>query len=220
MSYIVKVKNNSLVSKNWGGQAYSVGEERIVTKLAVYQEDDIFFADVGTGDAQIGDATEYFTAADGWNYLLGDTPRKIEVIKDKPFKDAQGFRARMKGFMGTAIKGTVTNIDCQIAEERFLNGVNLVLNNHEYGDNICFQVVDKDRLYAGILYPVEVPGEVILDEFGCNWYVSADKQDQDQIIVPYPARIYSGLYIRIVYNSIGTQNDIGVAINLYLHKKE
>lgn len=111
-------------------------------------------------------------------------------------------------------------------------------NNYLYveyvvDDRLDFIVVDKDYLYKGILYPeqyddgqgtildwsVAAPNGVELDEFGSDWYVDDSTKTQLDVITPYPARIFSGLYMRIRYHAIGTTNDVKVKVNTYLHKK-
>ena len=146
-----------------------------------------------------------------------------------PFRDAHGYRARYKGFMGTCTAGTSTNIDHKVEEERYINGMDIVLYDHAFGDNATLQVVDKDYIFAGTLYPAEpapsvpwsavMPDGIVLDTFGETWYVAADKQEQNSIEVPYPARIYAGLYLRIVYTSTGS-TDVKIACNTYMHWKK
>ncbi len=158
------------------------------------------------------------------------------VVRLSPFSSSGGFRARFKGFSGTAIKADtegvekITNIDFQITEERYINGVRIMLKNHSYGDCVDLIVVDKDYLYAGILYPSEyqpgvpwsavAPNGVELDKFGDQWYVDDTLCTQPDVTTPYPARILSGLYIRVAYKAIGISNDILVQVNAYLHKKD
>lgn len=129
-----------------------------------------------------------------------------------PFSDSDGFRFRGKGISGTATKTASTNIDHKITEERYINGINVILKDQSFGDSLKFQIVDVDNI-------VGYGAGVVLDEFGTDWYVSDDTQTQGQIILPYPAKVISGLWIRIIYKSIGTTNDVSVLCNLFLHKK-
>jgi hypothetical protein len=129
-----------------------------------------------------------------------------------PFASSAGFRFRGHGMAGTATKNTTSNIDFKILEERYLNGCMLILKNHVFGDKLKFQVVDVDNI-------VGYGAGTVLDEFGTDWYVSEDSQDQGMITIPYPAKIIAGLYIRIVYISVGTENDVQLKCNLFLHKK-
>jgi hypothetical protein len=162
------------------------------------------------------------------------------IVKAAAFSDSEGFRARFKGFKGIASKNDsqdpekISLIDFHVPEERYINGVRLMLTNHSDDDNIEFIVVDKNYTYAGILYPAEyddgqgtvlpwsvaAPNGLELDTFGETWYVDSSICTQSDVIVPYPARILSDLYIRIKYHATGTQNDVIVKANIYLHKKD
>jgi hypothetical protein len=129
-----------------------------------------------------------------------------------PFASTANFRFRGYGMSGTATKNTTTNIDYKLLEQRYLNGCMLIIKNQVFGDKVKFQVVDVDNILG-------LGANTVLDEFGTDWYVSEDSQDQGMITIPYPAKIVAGLYIRIVYNSVGTENDVQLKCNLFLHKK-
>lgn len=133
-------------------------------------------------------------------------------MKVQAFADPVGFRARFKGISGTATKNTTSNIDYLLAEDRYINGVQIFLKNQVFGDTMKFQVVDVDNLLG-------YGAGTVLDEFGSDWNVSDDTQEQGIITVSYPAKIAAGLYIRMVYISTGNTNDVLVRVNLFLHKK-
>jgi hypothetical protein len=169
------------------------------------------------------------------NTALTDS-RGHTIVRSAAFSDSEGFRARFQGFKGVANKhdtnngeDTVTDIDFEIPEERYINGIRLLISGHNDGDNLDFIIVDKDFIYAGILYPAEyqpgvpwsvaTPNGVELDEFGSSWFVDDTRKTQPDVITPYPARIFAGLYMRIRYHATGTANDITVKVNTYLHKK-
>ena len=152
----------------------------------------------------------------------------VPLIRVKSFSDADGFRFRGKGISSTVPKTSTVNVDYKLTEERYINGVDLILKDQEFGDTAKFQVVDKEYIYAGILYPTDYggipwstaqPDGVVLDEFGTDWNIVADEQHQHPVLLSYPARILINLYIRIVYTSVGTVNDVKLKANLFLHKK-
>lgn len=136
----------------------------------------------------------------------------IPLVRIKAFNNTDDLRFRGTGITGIATKNTSTNIDYRMPENRFINGADLILKDQEWGDSIKFQVVDIDNLLG-------YGAGVVLDEFGTDWQVVSDQQNQGQIIIPYPALVNAGLYIRIVYTSTGTVNDVSVKCNLFLHKK-
>lgn len=123
--------------------------------------------------------------------------------------DADKVKFRGRGISGTATAGTTTNIDHKITEGRLIDGIKLILKDHVFGDSVRFQVVDVENILG-------YGAGVVLDEFATNWYVSSS-EDQGAINLPYSAELIAGLYIRIIYNSIG-QNNVSVRANLWLHK--
>lgn len=135
-----------------------------------------------------------------------------DIKTSSPFADAQGFRFRGKGIAGTATKNTTTNIDYKLTEERYINGVDLLIKDSVWGDYVKFQVVDVDNILG-------YGAGTVLDEFGSDWYIDPNVCQQGQVIIPYPAKIIANLYIRIVYVSVGTVNDVELKANLFLHKK-
>jgi hypothetical protein len=135
----------------------------------------------------------------------------IPLTRNTVFADATNFRFRGMAMDGIATKTTTTNIDFKLTEERYLNGGQMIVQNHVIGDYVKFQVIDKDNILG-------YGTNVILDEFISKWYLR-DSNSQPEILLPYPARIIANLYIRIVYVSIGTVNDVNFYCNLYLHKK-
>ena len=139
------------------------------------------------------------------------SPVKLTALND-PFANPNGYKARFKGFGGTAAKGTTTNIQLKLTEERRINGVRLLLRNHVWGDKLHFEVVDVDNILG-------YGAGVVLDRFGEDWYVDPDRLTQPDATVNYPAKILANLYIRVVYVSVGTETDVEVKANLFLHKK-
>lgn len=121
-----------------------------------------------------------------------------------------GYRFRCKGFKGTATKNTTTNLDMAVSSEREITHVHLFLENHAADDTLKFQVVDVDNVMG-------YGAGVVLDEFATDWRVDDEKKDQGLSSAGYPATIFAGLYLRIVYTSTGTTNDVVVRCNYYLH---
>ena len=160
-----------------------------------------------------------------------DSSGNILAPYNHPFSSSAGFRARFLGMKGTATKAvdsqtpTTSNIDKLVDEDRYVNGVRLILNNHEWDDYLHFEIVDKDGVgvslgwYDQNTFDTVLGGLYVADRFGEEWQLDDSIKTQPDVVVPYPAKIYAGLYIRIVYISTGTVNDVDVNANLYLHKK-
>lgn len=136
----------------------------------------------------------------------------VPLTRYRAFANADNLKFRGTGQSGVATKNTTTNFDYKLTENRFVNGIEFVLNNQVFGDTAKFQVVDVDNILG-------YGAGLVLDEFGTNWNFASDTQRQGPYIIPYPALVNSGLYIRVIYNSVGTINNVDVRFNLFLHKK-
>ena len=177
-----------------------------------------------------------FNPATGSFYNVGvkqeiAAPSKQEIVQSA-FSSADDFRFRGKGYEGLALKSDgitpmVTSVDWQLAEERFINGTHVILKGHVFNDKYDIEIVDKDYLFAGILYDLDkqvpdwsvaAPNGVVLDTFIRDWFVVSDMQGQKPIKLEYPARLLQGLYIRLNYVSNGTE-DVQIKLNGFMHKK-
>lgn len=121
-----------------------------------------------------------------------------------PFAAANGYRARFKGITGTALFGVTTNIDHALAEERWIDGVEVMQVGAAKGDTVHFQIVH--------------PTLGVVDTFGETWNIDSTTGKQGAVVLSYPAKLVAGLSVRCAYNSVGTAN-VWVGINLRLHKK-
>jgi len=116
---------------------------------------------------------------------------------------------RGTGVRGTAAASTTTNIDYKLPEDRLALGAEVILKGHVFDDSMTFQVIDIDGVLA--------PAGTVLNQFIVDWNVVEDTQLQPEKLIPYPAKIFSGLYIRLIYTSTGS-NTVSVHINYDLHK--
>ncbi len=124
--------------------------------------------------------------------------------------DADRVRFRGVGIAFTAIANNITNYDYKIEESRIIDGTQIIIKDHEFGDCIDFSVVDVDNI-------IGLGPNTVLETFGSSWYVASDKQDQGHIRMPYSAEIIKNLYIRVTYTSVGSTN-VSVKLNLFVHK--
>ena len=144
------------------------------------------------------------------------------------------YRVKTKGISGTANASSVSFIDYKLTEMMWMSGVKIILEGHVSGDVLNFNIVDKEFIYAGILYPptpieAGIPGTegltwaqvtpngVHLENFGEDINVITDRQDQGKEEAGYWAELPAGLYVEIKYTSTGI-DDVKVKANLYLHK--
>ena len=115
-----------------------------------------------------------------------------------------------KGIIGTVTAGTTGNIDLVMTDDCFLTGGILRTKNSYFGDYANMQVVDKDNMLG-------YGANVVLNQFVTKWYMRSDAQEQFETSLPYPSKVLGGLYLRIVYVSVGVV-DVDVTMNYELHK--
>jgi hypothetical protein len=115
--------------------------------------------------------------------------------------DAQGVQASVTA-------GSTQNIDYVLTDDCLMTGAWFLTNNSNYADSVAFQVIDTNGTYSG------TPGTV-LNQFITNWFLVPSVNTQFDMV--YPAKIYAGLTLRVVYTSTGTSNP-WVAVNYKLHK--
>lgn len=163
------------------------------------------------------------------------------VITPAPFSETGGFFFRGTGFKSIAnksedgIQPKTTNLDFELFEDRYINGVRMILKNHTFEDSVYFEIIDKEFYFAGTLYPATpyeagvpvpenipwsaiMPDGMILNRFGKDWQLS-EESDQGRELLKYPAKIFSQMTIRIVFKTYSTE-DVIVKCNLYLHEKK
>jgi len=117
---------------------------------------------------------------------------------DAFIKSALLFNAQ--GMSQTVATGTTTNLDYALTDDCLLTGMEIIINNGNYGDTANLQI-----LISG----------VVVDQFATNW--NFPPTIDTQFDMSYPAKLLSGMTIRMAYTSTGTNNPF-VAINYKLHK--
>lgn len=139
------------------------------------------------------------------------------VVGIQGINEPQGLRARLLGSHEATVSfGTTQNVDWKIDQmswvgvnkRSYFNGVQYYAKDAAVGDSLTFQVVDVD----GILYPAGT----VLEEFGKNYFVMPNHPVE---IVLYKARLLVGMYVRVIYKSVGTV-DVKFVCNLYRHLDE
>lgn len=108
-----------------------------------------------------------------------------------------------KGISQAATAGTTTNIDLSISDDVFFRGIEVLLNNSNFGDTITVEVLDNNSTIVGV--PVY------------NWNV----QSNQNVILKYeslvPLKLPGTYTLRVIYSSTGLLN-VTVAINYILLK--
>jgi hypothetical protein len=128
-------------------------------------------------------------------------PNVLSFVKSALIFNSQGAST-------TIIAGQISNLDVTLTDDCLLTGLEVVINNGNYGDYINFQVVDPTGFTGH-------PAGTVLLQPASNWYVAPVYENQYDIV--YPAKIVTGLTLRIIYTSTGSSN-VFLAINYKLHK--
>lgn len=112
---------------------------------------------------------------------------------------------------GTIAAGTTDNIDLHITDDVLITGGVFMTKDGVWGDSVVLQVVDIDNVLG-------YGANVTLNQF-VAWFLpnSPAAGTLIQLQVPYPAKIFAGLYLRMRFTSVGT-TDVQVAMNYMLHK--
>lgn len=130
-------------------------------------------------------------------------------VRKESDMDSDKVRFRGVGFAFTAIAGATTDGEYKLTANRIIDGTQIICKNHVHGDKVTFQVVDKDNILG-------YGAGTVLDDFGVDWYLAEDQMDQKPIRLSYSAEIFSGLYIRVKYTSVGGTN-VEVKVNIFMH---
>jgi hypothetical protein len=127
-------------------------------------------------------------------------------------RDFDAYKVNFKGFgfTGSVQPSQVCNVDYILPETRLVYGGEILLSGHQFGDTLCFQVVDVNNILG-------YGAGLVLGEYLKDWNVAADTCAQNVVLVDYPTEISAGLGFRIRYTSTGPQT-VGVAVNVYCVK--
>jgi len=143
------------------------------------------------------------------------------------------FTTKNEGMSGIANNGVKTKINKKVISSsntsfKYLTSLRIILTNQNKNDTIRLSIVDKEYLYAGVLYPSDYngtawsiiyPDGVELDHFGENWNVVADVSDQGIEDPGYWSQLLNGLYIVFEYDSKGTV-DVDFKVNLNMQEEK
>jgi hypothetical protein len=118
--------------------------------------------------------------------------------------------ANNQALLFTAAAAQTTTGDLKLTDDCFITGAVLRTNTSAFGDYAVFQVVDVDNILG-------YGAGTVLGQYVNKWYMRSDAQEQANENTPYPAKILAGLYLRLIYTSVGLM-PVSVAINYRLHK--
>jgi hypothetical protein len=213
-----KFKNNKGSTDTWCGQSIAAAAyyEIPATELHKWQNDSKVLTDLGSGDGKMNNGTsDYTDAALAINFLKDTAPLDsdgIPLVRTRAFANPDNMKFRGTGISATCTKNTTTNVDYKLTENRYLNGIQIIVKDHVIGDKVQLKVIDIDNILG-------YGANTVLDQFGKDWFMVEDQQNQGIIQLAYAALVLLNLYIRVEYVSVGTVTDVTFKANLFLHKK-
>jgi hypothetical protein len=123
---------------------------------------------------------------------------------------SKDLNAAHKGMKFSANASTQTVQDMQITDDVLIDGAVLITINAALGDKASFQVIDKDNVLG-------MGTNVVLGQYITDWYINPSETKQLEFSSIYPAKVFAGLYLRAIYDSVGSQA-VDVIVNYKLHK--
>lgn len=119
-----------------------------------------------------------------------------------------------QGVLGTVTKNTTTSIDFKIVDTGgvYINGGTLLLQDHVWGDWFEIQIIDIDNILG-------YGANTVLKNYIKKWYVHPDMPCLE-LEAEYAGHILKDLYLRCKYHSVGTTNNVKVALNYKMHIAE
>jgi hypothetical protein len=214
---MIQVKNNKVGTDTWCGMMIEPNAyyELQTLELSKWQNNSKVLTDIASGDLVVNNGTSDITdVALAINFLKGidSAPKDINgspIVRLSPFNDAGGFRFRGASFSDSIVLNQTKDIDYLLAQDRYINGGRLLIDNIGLNDKITFQVVDKDNVLG-------YGTNVILDEFIKDYFIPTS--GNLEVRLDYPAKILAGLYLRLKYTCTHVSGAT-IKCNLYLHWK-
>lgn len=116
----------------------------------------------------------------------------------------------LKGHRFTAAAGAQTLDDYLLADDHLVDGAVLIAIDPALGDTLSCQVVDKDNMFG-------FGAGFVLGQYVTDWYMNPRESVQLNFKSSYPAKVFGGLYLRLIYTSVG-EAPVEVIVNYHLHK--
>jgi hypothetical protein len=124
---------------------------------------------------------------------------------------AKDLNVNLTGHKFVAAANTPTSCDFVVTDDYLIDGAEINVINSNIGDTITAQVIDKDNVMG-------YGANLVLRQFVTDWYVNPSTTQQIEYTSRYPAKIFAGLYLRIIYKSTHESTPADVIVNYNLHK--
>lgn len=116
-----------------------------------------------------------------------------------------------QGVMANPTINTSTNVDLYMAHDYLITGFWITGGGTTFGDKVTLQAIDTDNIFG-------YGAGTVLNEFATDVYLPANSFSE-HFDVAYPAKIFAGLSLRIIYTSVATTGAApSFAVNYKLHK--
>lgn len=127
--------------------------------------------------------------------------------------DDKDYVFKGNGVKATATKNTTTNVDLKVAENYiYVNGAEFIQANAVIGDYVECQVIDIDNVLG-------YGADTVLTQYISKWYLDPSTT-RFCLESPYAGNVPNGCYMRMIYHSVGTVNDVDICVNYFFHKGE
>ena len=114
--------------------------------------------------------------------------------------------------LATCTKNTSTNVDFKVGTAgtgfHYINGAVAFTDKAVMGDYASSSIIDIDNILG-------YGANTVLSSYIAKWYINPNMQLD--ISTPYAGKILNGLYIRTTYTSVGTVDDVKLAVNYRFH---
>lgn len=117
--------------------------------------------------------------------------------------------ADFKGFIFDATQNAQTINDNIVPYDVLIDGAEVYISGGQIGDSISAQVVDINNVMGYGL-------NVVLGRYVTNWFIVPNQKSI--VVSEYPAKIFSGLFLRLIYNNISLTSPAKVIVNYRLHR--
>jgi len=118
------------------------------------------------------------------------------------------------GFKFTATKNSTTYGQCALPQDLRFRGGTLITKGNVMGDVAKLEVVDVDNILG---YGA---GFIVANYFE-NWNIEEKEtgKGREEIVEPTMGdNVPEGLYMRLTYTSVGTENDVAVGMNMRAYR--
>lgn len=109
-----------------------------------------------------------------------------------------------KSVQASAVASEVKTLDLVLTDDMLITGGVLKVKGAKFFDTATLQIVHP---IAGVV-----------NQFVTDYGMSEDTQLQIQLEIPYPAKLFSGLSIRLVYKATADLGTRSIVINYKLHR--